>query len=166
MKKILVITALLAACAVAAAQTKAGVDYKESSARNIEPVHSVMILPLIADLEVIGSRISFTETEAFSQYSVTPELVKYVPDFKKVALSRAAKAHGADAIIGATVDVITNSSGRLEITITGYPAVYRNFRNATLEEINIVQSGMAVMSGRESDVLTKPESQTKFEIEK
>ncbi len=167
MKKTFIILCVMAAfCVSAAAQTKASVDYKESSARNLEPVHSVMTAPLMADLKVSGGRISYTETEAFALYPVTQDIVKFIPDFKKVALSRAAKANNADAIIGATVDVITNASGHIEITITGYPAVYTNFRNATMEDIATVQAGMAVTEGRGNEILLNPESGTKVEIEK
>lgn len=149
------------------AQTKASVDYKESSARALEPQHSVMIAPLIADLQVIGGSITYTETEAFANYVVSPDVVKFIPDFKKVALSRAARAHKADAIIGATVDVITNAQGRLEITISGYPAKYTNFRNATSDDIGLVQQGLKVMSPTGAGtLLSTPDSMVKREIEK
>ncbi len=166
MKKFFAFLLLSVCCSAAVAQNKPAVDYKESSARNLEPQHSVMITPLIADLSIIGERIVYTEKEAFENYQVTAEIVKFIPNFKKVALSRAARAYKADAIIGATVDVITNPQGRLEITVSGYPAKYSNFRNATSEDIALVQQGLSVMTDNSSDVLTSPSSQTKIEIEK
>lgn len=131
------------------------VDYKESSARNLEPVHSVMVMPVIADMQVSGERIVYTETEMFKDYLVSTDVVNYITEFKKVALSRAAAAHKADAIIGATVDVVTNASGRLEITISGYPAKYTNFRNATNEDIDLVRQAESIDSAN-GNVLVAP----------
>lgn len=164
MKKVMFLFASLAICVLSInAQTRT-TDYKESTARNLEPPHSVMVAPLIADLSVIGGRIVYTEKESFAAYTVTPDVVKFVENFKKVALSRAARAHGADAIIGATVDVVTNSEGHLEITISGYPAKYTNFRNATAEDITLVQQGLNVMSRNNTDILTTPTSQTRMDV--
>ncbi len=141
-------------------------DYQESSARNLEPEQSVMIAPMIADMEVISGKIYYTETEAFSNYPVTPAIVQLVPEFKKVALSRAARAYKADVIIGATVDVITNAAGRLEITISGYPACYTNFRNATLEDISLVGQAKNVAGDRNDEILQNPDVRTNLTIEK
>lgn len=129
---------------VSAQNSRISVDYKESSVRNLEPIQSVVVAPLIADLKVDPVRISYTETEMFKDYLVTPDVVKYIADFKKIALSRAAAANSADLIIGAIVDVITNASGRLEITISGYPAKYVNFRNATPEELKMVRESQEI----------------------
>lgn len=167
MKRFLIILAMAAISASAFAQSKTSIDYKESSARNLEPMHSVMVAPLIADLNVVGDQVTYTEKDAFANYTVDANVVKYIPDFKKVALSRAARAHKADAIIGATVDVVTNASGHLEITITGYPARYTNFRNATSEDIILVQKGLETMAkGAQANMLALPESIIKREVEK
>jgi hypothetical protein len=159
MKKFLLVTMAIVAfsCLEAFSQNKAVVDYKESSARILEPLHSVLTMPLVADLQVIGNKITYTETKAFENYAVTTEIVSFVPDFKKVALSNAAKAHNADAIIGATVDIITNAQGRLEITICGYPAKYTNFRTATLEDLNVVKKGLEATKMSDSgNAITNP----------
>lgn len=139
------------------------VDYMESSARYLEPTQSIMTTPLIADLAVTSGQISYTETEAFKDYEVTEELIELVPSFKAIALCHAARAHKADMIIGAMVDVITNDRGRLEITITGYPARYINFRNATEEDMELVRKGMTVVFDPQGDVLDKPEENIKVE---
>ena len=142
------------------------VDYMESSSRYLEPTQSIMTTPLIADLSVIGGQISYTETEAFEDYEVTEALIELVPSFKAVALCHAARAHKADMIIGAMVDVITNDKGRLEITITGYPAKYVNFRNATMEDMNLVQKGMSVVFDSYGEALGTPEEQVQITEEK
>lgn len=166
-KFLLVMAVALGSGAIASAQKvdriETTVDYMESSARYMEPSQSIMTTPMIADLEVVGGSISYTESEAFKNYEVTEELTHLVPGFKRIALSRAARAHKADVIIGAMIDVITNENGRLEITITGYPARYTNFRNATSNEIDLVKKGQTVILDNSSDVLDTPDQQIKVE---
>ncbi len=158
--------ALVVAIGSASAQSRTErVDYQESSARNLEPQQSVMISPMIADMEVVADKIYYTETEAFRNYPLTEALIPFVPEFKKVALSRAARAYKADVIVGATVDVITNGQGYLEITISGYPARYTRFRNATSEDIDLVAQADRVM-GDSEEILQNPDTQTRVTIEK
>lgn len=163
----LVIAIAIGSVTIASAQKidriETSVDYMESSARYMEPSQNIMTTPMIADLEVIGASISYTETEAFKNYEVTEDLIKLIPGFKSIALSRAARAHKADVIIGAMVDVITNEQGRLEITITGYPARYTNFRNATNDDIELVKFGQTVIVSGESSVLETPDQQIRVE---
>ena len=169
-KLLLVIAIAIGSVTIASAQKvdriETTVDYMESSARYMEPSQSIMTSPMIADLEVVGGSISYTETEAFKNYEVTEELIQLVPGFKRIALSREARAHKADVIIGAMVEVITNENGRLEITITGYPARYTNFRNATSEDMDLVKKGQTVVLDNSSDVLDTPEQQIKVEEKK
>ena len=166
-KLLLVIASAIASVTIASAQKidriETSVDYMESSARYLEPSQNIMTTPMIADLQVIGASVSYTEAEAFENYEVTEALISLIPGFKSIALSRAARAHKADVIIGAMVDVITNEQGRLEITITGYPARYTNFRNATNDDIELVKFGQAVIVKGESSVLETPEQQIRVE---
>lgn len=136
MKRILLFTLFVAVSLSAFAQ-KDRLQYQESSARSLEPVHAVMITPLVADMELLGDRISYTESEAFAGYVITPNVVQDISTLKNIALSRAARHHNADAIVAATVDVVTNNDGKLEITISGYPVKYVNFRNAKLEDVEL-----------------------------
>lgn len=167
MKKIVFLLVALVAAAGATAQQRADkVEYQESSARNLEPEQAVMITPMIADMEVISDKIYYTETEAFRNYAVTSAIVSFIPEFKKVALSRAARAYQADAIVGATVDVITNEQGKLEITISGYPAKYTRFRNATTEDIALVGHAKSVAGDNNDGILKNPQGQTRITLEK
>ena len=147
MKKLLMLGVVLFAATSLFAQ-KGTLQYQESSARSLEPAHAVMITPLVADMQLLGDRISYTESEAFAAYAITPEIVGFIPTFKNIALSRAAKFYKADAIVAATVDVITNAAGRIEITISGYPVKYVNFRNAKMEDVEL-QNRAQSFSGTE-----------------
>ena len=134
-KLILVVFAVLSTTSIFAQKDK--LSYQESSARSLEPSHAVMITPLVADMQLLGDRISYTEKDAFASYVITPNIVSDISTLKNIALSRAARAHNADAIVAATVDVVTNAEGKIEITISGYPVKYVNFRNATAVDVEL-----------------------------
>lgn len=136
MKKVLLLT-LFVVMSMSAFAQKDRLQYQESSARSLEPAHAVMITPFVADMQLLGDRISYTETEAFASYVLTTNVVQDISTLKNIALSRAARHYNAYAIVAATVDVVTNSEGRLGITISGYPVKYVNFRNATLEDVEL-----------------------------
>ena len=169
-KLFLTVTLIVSVTVVASAQkidrVEVAVDYMESSARYLQPSQSIMTTPMIADLKVTGGQISYTETEAFKDLEVTESLIDLIPTFKKIALCHAARAHNADMIIGAMVDVVTNSRQRLEITITGYPACYMNFRNATEDDIELVKKGLSVSFGSNGEVLGDPSEKAEVYEEK
>lgn len=155
------VTSVLYAQKMEKVEVKVAVDYMESSARYLEPSQCVMTTPLLADLKVIGTQISYTEKDAFKDIEVTESSINMVPTLKKIALCRAARAYNADMIIGAMVDVITNANHRFEITITGYPARYANFRNATADDVELVKRGLAVSFGNDGEVLGDPSEKAK-----
>lgn len=57
--------------------------------------------------------------------------LKYVDNFKRTALLNAAKKYNADVIVGAIIDVETTPQGKFQVSVSGYPARWINFRNAT-----------------------------------
>ena len=161
------LTVLALMCPVASsAKEIEEVKYQESSARNLEPEHYMLLTPLVADIKVSPSKIKHTETEAFKDFAVTADITKIMPDLKKIALSRAATAHNADLLVGAIIDIVTNERGLLEITVTGYPASYTSFRNATQNDIELIRSAKGVTQGKDNlDVIKNP-TNTELEIKK
>ena len=82
-----------------------------------------------------------------------------MPELKKIALSKAAKIYDADLLVGTIIDVITNDAGLLEITVSGYPAKYTNFRNATKTDIENVQAARVATFGQDNtEILRKSKS--------
>ena len=149
---ILSVLAVLALASCSTVQTSVRIDYMESSTENLEPQNMIMTSPMIADLKVIGDQITYTETEAFKDIEVTRWVIDAIPNFKRIALCKAARQYNADLIIGATIDVVTNKDGRLEITVVGYPAKYTKFRNATKEDVELVKEGYKVIVNKGIDL--------------
>lgn len=147
---------------VSAQQHIEKIDYQESSARNLEPEHLMLLTPLIADLEVSAIKVQHTETQAFENLVITQDVLKMMSELKKVALSRAARSCKADVLVGTTIDVVTNSRGRLEITVTGYPAVYKNFRKAESADLEVVEYARRVeRENKNAEIVHNPQSKTK-----
>ena len=144
MKRLLLLMSLLfAVTQLSSAQTQESkIDYKESSARTLEPNNYIFAAPLIADIQIVGERITHTEIAAFSDYIVDENILTYISEFKKVALGRALQKYNADALVGTLFNVITNESGHIEISVSGYPARYTNFRNATAPELSLLREAV------------------------
>ena len=149
---ILVVFAIFSFMSCSTVQTSVKIAYMESSTENLEPQNMIMTSPMIADLKVIGDQITYTETEAFKDIEITSRVINAIPNFKRIALCKAARQYNADLIIGATLDVVTNKDGRLEITVIGYPAKYTKFRNATKEDVELVKEGYKVIVTKEIDL--------------
>lgn len=153
---------------VAVAQRDTRVVYQESSTRNLEPDHYMMTAPLIADVVVSPQKITYTEKEAYKIFPVTAgnaqQLKEMMPDLKKIALSRAAKIYDADLLVGTIIDVITNDEGLLEITVSGYPAKYTNFRNATQADIENVQEARIATYGNDNAGILRRQKSTDVQV--
>lgn len=163
MKKLLLLLLAVNLAFVGIAQKEQKVIYQESSTRNLEPDHNMVTTPIVADLKVSPSRITYTETEAYKLFPLTAENAKIMenlmPDFKRIALSRAARANDADILVGTVVDIITNNNGFLEITVSGYPAKYVNFRNATKEDLDLARDAASTTRHQDNvDVIRKKET--------
>jgi hypothetical protein len=131
----------------------------ESSARVLEAEHTLLSTPLIADVEVSDKKITYTEKEMFANLEVNNKRIDEMPELKKIALSRAAQAHNADILVGATIDVVTKNE-RLEITVTGYPAHYVKFRNVSEQDIKVMEKLHFVGGGKSNaadEIIASPE---------
>lgn len=112
---------------------------EDASARILEPEATMLLTPLIADLEVSKQRVVYVEKDAFADKVITREMLGNLDTMKAIALANAAQKFNADIMIGCTINVKTVNK-RLEITVQGYPATYKNFRNATIKDIELVES--------------------------
>jgi hypothetical protein len=50
---------------------------------------------------------------------------------KETVIANAVKANNADVLVAPVVNITTDANNNLVIVVTGYPAVYKNFRTAT-----------------------------------
>lgn len=165
MKKILLVSLVALATTTGFAQKVKNPEnlstYTESAARNIEPRSGVIVTPLIADMQILrNERVEYSET---LPYYVTPEIVSFVPSFKKTVFFHATKEHKCDALAASLIDVTTTPEGFLQITVTGYPAKYVNFRNATANDTWMVQMHQLINNNHNNDIFI-PANVTRFNV--
>ena len=108
------------------------VIYKESEVRNLEPTQSAVVVPFVAELELISQQ-RVSELYTFD-IVVTTAMLGEIENYKRNALLKTAQKYNADTMVGALISVDTDKKGKLEILVTGYPARYVNFRSMTKEE--------------------------------
>ena len=124
-------------------------NYEERSSRNIEPEHRVVTVPIVADVELLSTnKIVYSEKfynvelnksrsiglfkKKRSNESSNSELIE---TYKYTALAHAVKKYNADFLIGAIFDVdYSQQTNILEVTITGFPAKYKEIRKASEED--------------------------------
>lgn len=134
MKKACVLSALFALilCSCSTTQT---ISYSES--RTVEPTQQIaaVAVPLIADLQVSSERITYSEKITVNVPNLSSsQAVKLINDSKSSVLFRAIKKYNADVMAAPIIDVQQNGANSVVITIMGYPAIYKNFRNATKDD--------------------------------
>lgn len=107
-------------------------SYEEcSNSQSVEPSHGIIMNPIIADLEMIGTeKVSYKET---FKVSMDKNSMNKIQIYKDIALAHAEKEYKADVMVAAHFDVHATDS-EIEVIVTGYPAYYKNFRPATKKD--------------------------------
>ncbi len=113
--------------------------YQESSGRNIEPTQNAVIVPLVADLELVTTeKIEYVET---FEIVVTPYVISNIEAYKRAALVNATKKYKADTMVAALINISTRSDGKaLIVAVTGFPAKYKNWRGMKPEDAWLLDS--------------------------
>ena len=131
---------------VQVAVTETFTDYSESTSRILDAESNLLVMPVVANLDVEKKKFVHVEREAFVDIKVTNASIANIDKYKRTALGRATKACGADILISPNIEVVTED-GRFVITVTGYPAKYKDFRNATAKDIELVKGANEANSG-------------------
>ena len=131
---------------VQVAVTETTTDYSESTSRVLDAESNLLVMPIIANLDVAKTKFVHVERDAFADIKVTNASIANIDKYKRAALGCATKASGADILISPNIEVVTDD-GRFVITVTGYPAKYKDFRNATAKDIELVKEANEANSG-------------------
>jgi hypothetical protein len=138
MKKIILlfsVAAIVCSCytpQVTTNSTPKAKSYSYSEYQTISPTQSVYTVPVIADLDVAEERITYAERINKNITTLTDaEVEALVSREKEVVVANAAKANNADVIVAPIINITTDANKNLVIIVNGYPATYKNFRNAT-----------------------------------
>ena len=128
------------------AVTETTTDYSENTSRILDAESNLLVIPLVANLEVTKTKFVHVERDAFADIKVTNATISNIDKYKRMALGRATKACGADILISPNIEVVTED-GRFVITVSGYPAKYKDFRNATAKDVELIKEANEANSG-------------------
>ena len=91
----------------------------------------VVHTPVLADLDVQESKATAT---------VSASAGNSIDATKNLAIAEVLKATNADLLVEPTFDV-QKKNGKNIVTVTGFPAKYKNFRPARAEDIALMDAG-------------------------
>ena len=145
MKKIILffsVAAIVCSCSTPQATTyPKATSYSYSEYQTVSPTQSVYTVPVIADLNVAKERITYAERINKNITTLTDAEVEALASREKeVVIANAAKANNADVIVAPTINITTDANNNLVIVVNGYPATYKNFRNATEADRWIIEN--------------------------
>lgn len=151
LKRIVLVVVGVIALAVTANAQKTTYTVAESSSTFLEPSPSIITTPLVADIKILGEKISYVEPDALKIFPLTN--FQQLPQLRSIIVARATRAYNADLLVGVSFDMQTTENGELKVTVTGYPAKYNNFRNATYEEVRSVYLAKLATKNDEQRIL-------------
>ena len=129
MKKILFFCLVAVVCSCSAPKAT---SYSYSEYKTMFPAPSIYAVPVMAELEVSSERITYAERINKNIKTLTDaEVENLASREKETVIANAAKTNNADVLVAPLVNITTDVNNNLVIIVTGYPAVYKNFRSAT-----------------------------------
>jgi len=133
MKKIFICAGIVLSVLMTACSAKKTYSYSEY--RVEQPTQSVHAVPVVADLDVQQEKITYSERLGVKVSDLSDsELQSLVEKEKSLVMNNAMKTHGADVLVAPLVDVQTDMNNQLVITVSAYPAKYKNYRSATKDD--------------------------------
>jgi len=106
-------------------------EYKTATIPN--PV--IYSVPQIAELSISETRITYTERLNIRVTDYQNSQIDVIAQGEKeVVIGNAVKQNNCDVLVQPIVDIQSDKDGFLVVTVTGYPANYKNFRNYTPDD--------------------------------
>lgn len=137
MKRNYLFMAAIAILGLTACSTQNVATYSYEEVRTLEPKSSVVTLPLIANIEVRPERINYAEqviVQTKNKKISTEELLTIKEKQKDLVLHNAIQAYKADLLVAPNISIKMHDN-ILDISVSGYPANYTTFRQATHEDL-------------------------------
>ena len=152
------VVALVCSCSIPKATS-----YSYSEYKTISPTQSVIYTaPLLADLDVAKERITYGERINQNISTLTDtEVEALAVREKETVIANALKANNADVLVAPNVSIETDANKNLVIVVTGYPAVYKNFRSITEADEWVIDKTNALQANSEADAEQSREREKK-----
>ena len=152
------VAALFASCK----STDVMYSYAENTVKTLELDGTGITRPIAADINVKSSRITWSETfdNDLKSYDVSnPKNSGKINYMKDYTLAKALKENNSDLLVAPIYSISTSGDLRkITVNVTGYPATYTNFRNATESDFEFVRKmneSQTTVSGAAEAVIGK-----------
>lgn len=144
MKRELMFIIALVASSVAFGQKSTEFHLEQS--RTIEPIHQVLVRPLVADLKILKTEmVTYPVSWQLQTKKITDISEIDLDNAIKSALHKAALSDGADILVASTYEVRNHiekdkkgnslmTEMGIDIIVSGYPAKYENWRKFNEKE--------------------------------
>lgn len=129
MKKILFVVAICSATLLTSCKTV----YKTSETADVK--NNVNTYPEVADLEIQG-KTTKTMTWSFRPFNIGEPKQSTA---KGNLIADVLKEHNADVLLEPQFHFEKTQYGQRKLTVTGFPATYKNFRKATDSDLNAIK---------------------------
>lgn len=98
------------------------------------PIYGAGVIqkPVIVELDVQQTKVSAT---------VNGQSGSSIENLKAEAVSMAIKNAAVDVLVEPSYTIISNSR-TATVTVTGFPATYKNFRDITIEDVPLIKAGI------------------------
>ncbi len=88
--------------------------------------------PVIVELDIKQTKVTAT---------ANGRLGSNLETLKAEAVSMAVKSAGADVLVEPTYTIVSNR-GTSSVTVAGFPATYKNFRDIKIEDVPLIKAGI------------------------
>lgn len=141
MKKMLFVLALLSVLFLAGCASNKSTRYFDIKTLDVS-VGKIGQMPLVADLDVSSTRVTAEDSVTFVIKESKVEGV--IQQVKSRAVKKILDAESADVLVEPKYETVVTRPGALKTTIkvivTGFPATYKNIRNASKDDADLINA--------------------------
>jgi hypothetical protein len=98
------------------------------------PIYGAGVIqkPVIVELDVQQTKVTAT---------VSGKLGSNIETLKSASVSKAVKSANADVLVEPTYTIVSDRS-TTTVTVSGFPATYKNFRDIRVEDVPLIKAGI------------------------
>ena len=154
MKKIILLFAVLTACAFESYAQKTVFKFRDAQARAANAETEVMVKPTVVDVEILkegGKSMKIVDVWPLSKEEVEIGMDGKLDNIRAWGTYLSVQKHECDVIMGATYKVEDDEATKgYTVTVVGYPGVFTNWHPATDEDFEWIRIQKNAGSNEES----------------
>lgn len=141
MKKMLFVLALLSILFLAGCTSNMSTRYFDIKTLDISGGR-IVAMPLVADLDVSSTRVTAEDSITVNIQDSKVESV--IQQLKSIAVKKILDADSADVLVEPKYETVVTDpeyyQRTIKVIVTGFPATYKNIRNASKDDAKIINA--------------------------